>query len=216
MQHWADASNGRFGITLSPRDSHLLMFGGLWPTYVSQAHHGVTPPEFGRPFVKPEQLSRAHMYSFVLTNNFRTNFAATQHGEVLFRYSIRPHQGDWRQGQATRFGWAAANPLMAVAAFGEQPGRLDRTASFCQIDRPNVLLLALKRAEDGDGIILRLFEAEGKAVKATVMLPLVRIEKAYRTNLVEENQQELPAAEHDFKVPLDAFGITTVRIQVPP
>ena len=57
VQHWADASDGQIGVTLAAVDSHLLEFGGLWPCYVSQAHHGVTPPDFGRPFVKPEELT---------------------------------------------------------------------------------------------------------------------------------------------------------------
>ncbi len=49
VQHWADVSDGKTGITLTPIDSHLLEFGGLWKCYVSQAHHGVTPPDFGAP-----------------------------------------------------------------------------------------------------------------------------------------------------------------------
>ncbi len=54
VQHWADVTDGKIGITLSAVESHLLEFGGLWPCYVSQAHHGVTPPDFGREFVKPK------------------------------------------------------------------------------------------------------------------------------------------------------------------
>ena len=81
------------------------------------------------------------------------------------------------------------------------------------MDKPNVLLLTLKKAEDGDGIIVRLIETEGSDVIATVMLPLITIERAYQTNLVEENKHILPAQHHAVTVPIKAFGITTIRIQ---
>jgi len=74
VQHWADVSDGQFGITLSPVESHLLEFGGLWPNYCSQAHHGIDPPGFGADFVTPEQVTNGYMYAFVMSSNFRTNF----------------------------------------------------------------------------------------------------------------------------------------------
>ena len=213
VQHWAHVWDGKVGITLSPVESHLLEFGGLWPSYVSQAHHGATPPDFGREFVKPAEVTKGHMYSYVLNSNFRTNFQPLQQGDFLFRYSITAHEGDWKEGRARNFGWAVGNPLVPVCVSGKKEGPLGRTLSFCQVDKPNVLVLALKRAEDGDGIILRLIETEGEAVTATVTLPHLTIREAHRTNVVEENQEALDAGSHKIKVPVKAFGITTVRLR---
>ena len=98
VQHWADVSDGKVGITLSSVESHLLEFGGLWPCYVSQAHHGVDPAGYGAPFVKPDQISKGHMYAFVMDSNFRTNFQPVQQSDMLFRYSVTAHTGDWREG----------------------------------------------------------------------------------------------------------------------
>jgi len=83
------------------------------------------------------------------------------------------------------------------------------------VDKPNVLLLTLKRAEDAEGIIVRLIETEGKNVEATVTLPHLTIKKAYRTNLVEENKTKLTNTAHKVTVPVKAFGITTIRLQTP-
>jgi alpha-mannosidase len=167
VQHWADVSDGKAGVTLSCVDSHLLEFGGLWPCYVSQAHHGVTPPDFGREFVKQSQLTKGHMYSFVLDSNFRTNFQPVQQGDMLFRYSITTHEKGWKEGDCRDFGWAICNPLIPVEVHGKKQGSLERKMSFCQVDKPNVFLLTLKRAEDGDGIIVRLIETEGKDAEQT-------------------------------------------------
>ena len=213
VQHWADVSDGKTGVTLSCIDSHLLEFGGLWPCYVSQAHHGVTPPDFGREFVKPSELTKGYMYSFVLDSNFRTNFQPVQQGDMLFRYSITTHEKGWKEGNCRDFGWAICNPLIPVQVNGKKKGTLDRKMSFCQVDKPNVFLLTLKRAEDGDGIIVRLIETEGKDVTATLTIPHLTIKQAYRTNLVEENKGKATFTEHTITAPIKAFGITTIRFQ---
>jgi len=220
VQHWADVSDGKIGVTLSPIESHLLEFGGLWPCYVSQAHHGVTPPDFGREFVKAGELKKGYMYSFVLDSNFRTNFQPVQQGDMLFRYSITTHKGEWKEGRPRDFGWAIGNPLIAVRVNGKRKGTLDKKMSFCHVDKPNVLLSTLKRAEDGDGIIVRLIETEGKDVTATVTLPHTTIKQAYGTNLVEENKEKLTSSAtgntaHKVTAPIKGFGITTIRLQTP-
>jgi len=215
VQHWADVTDGKIGVTLSCIESHLLEFGGLWPCYVSQAHHGVTPTDFGREFVKPGELTKGYMYSFILNSNFCTNFETVQQADMLFRYSITTHKGGWKKGRPRDFGCAIGNPLIAVRVNGKRQGTLGKKMSFCRVDKPNVLLLTLKRAEDGDGIIVRLIETEGKDVTATVTLPHLTIKKAYRTNLVEENKGKLTNTAHKVTAPIKAFGITTIRLQTP-
>ena len=37
-------------------------------------------------------------------------------------------------------------------------------------------------------------------------------ESGFETNLVEENQREIPVTEHGFKVRLKAWGTATVRV----
>jgi hypothetical protein len=216
VQHWANVSNQEVGITLSPVESHLLEFGGLWPCYVSQAHHGVTPADFGRDFVKPEQLTKGHMYAFVLDSNFRTNFQPVQQADILFRYSLMSEAGPQANSKHRDFGWSVHNPLTAVLTNGGRQGPLPSQASFCGLDQSNLLLTTIKRAEDGQGLIVRLIETDGKSTAATLTMPAVTLEKAWLTNPVEENQSVLSCTEHSVTVPAKAFGITTVRLQVAP
>lgn len=214
VQHWANVSDGEAGITFTPIDSHLVEFGGLWPCYVSQAHHGVTPPDFGTDFVREEDLKKGYMYSYVIDSNFRTNFQATQQGDILFRYSITADRCDWRDGRSRDFGWAVCNPLVGVPVNGKRSGALPKSMSFCQVDKPNILILTLKQAEDGDGIITRLIETEGRDVSITLNMPHIRIRQAYLTNLVEENKEAIPALQHAVTVNVKASGIATIRIQL--
>ena len=213
MQHWAHASDGKVGVTLSPIESHLMEFGGLWPCYVSQAHHGVDPPDFGKPFVTAEEMTKGHMVAFVLDANFQTNFPPLEQTDLLFRYAITAHEGNWTDAKARDFGWGVGNPLVAVSVDGKQEGPLPPTAGFCRLDPPNVFLLTLKQAEDAKGIILRLMETEGKAATATLTLPHLEIAHAFRTNLAEENESALETESHQLAVPIRPFETVTVRVQ---
>jgi alpha-mannosidase len=214
VQHWADVSDREFGITLSPVESHLLEFGGLWPNYCSQAHHGIDPPGFGTAFVTPDQVTEGHMYAFVMSSNFRTNFQPVQQSEILFHYSLTTHEGDWRNGDCARFGWGVANPFIVDSVHGKRNGPLAHdTMSFCSVDKPNILLTTFKRAENGDGIILRLIETDGKETTASITLPSMLVADAIVTSLVEEDKGQASFSEHAIQVNLKAFGITTVRIR---
>ena len=155
------------------------------------------------------------MVAFVMDSNFRTNFQPVQQSDILFRYSITTHTGDWREGNVAQFGWSVSNPLIAASIHGQADGPLPTgKASFCRIDQPNVLLTTLKQAEDGDGIILRLTETQGRETAATVTFPHVTLKDARRTNVVEEDRGPALFTEHDVQVELKAFGIATVRAKI--
>jgi hypothetical protein len=210
VQHWADVSDGNTGITLTPIDAHLVMFGGLNPIVVSQAHHAVDPPDFLPEFVR--DMKKGYMYSFVMNNNFRTNMQPVQLGDILFRYSVTSHKGNWIEGRPQDFGWAVKNPLIPVPVSGKSKGNLPESLSFCQLDKPNVILLTMKKAENNDGVIIRLNETEGKDTEVNVTLPKITIKRAYETNLVEENENSVDFREQTIKLNIKAFGLKTIRI----
>lgn len=211
MQNWASISNKDRGIIFSSTEAPIVEFGGLWPGYVSGAHHCVTPKGYGHEFIN--KFTKGYIYSYVMNNNFRTNFKNTQVSDCLFRYSFTSCKGDWRNIKPYQFGWQIHNPLIPVCIKGRRKGHLKKSMSFCQLDKPNVLLLTLKQAEDKNGLIIRLMETEGKNTPVRITLPFLKIKTGYLTNLVEENQKRLSVQKHIVKVPVKSFGITTIRIQ---
>jgi len=127
---------------------------------------------------------------------------------------LTTHEGNWQKGDCARFGWSVANQLIADDVHGKKDGSLaPDTMSFCSVDKPNVLLTTLKRAEDGNGIIIRLIETQGKATTACITVPHIAVAEAMITNLVEENKGQAVFAKHEVQVNLRAFGITAVRIK---
>jgi alpha-mannosidase len=212
VQHWAEVSNDAGGLLWTALDAPMAEFGGLWPGYVSGAHHGVTPPGYGHPFLQPGELKVGHIYSLLMYSNFRTNFINVHAGEALFRYSLTTRGAERPAGWAHRSGWGAVNPPTVVWMEGPQAGSLAPAASLAHVDVPNVMLLTMKRAEDGQGLILRLVETEGYNCEAVIELPLLAIRGAYQTNLVEENGPALPCEPHSVRVAMRPYATTTVRV----
>ena len=93
-------------------------------------------------------------------------------GHHSFTYSLYPHRGDWRQAETPRRAWELNDPLMAIP-IGGGDGNLQSTGSFLSIDRDHVMISALRMAEKGDGLILRLYEDQNRrgAVNVTFFHP---------------------------------------------
>jgi alpha-mannosidase len=104
--------------------------------------------------------------------------------EILF--GLAGHSGDWRQGQTDWQGYRLSSPLVAFTT-GRHPGGLGRTFSLVSVDNPRIRILALKKSELSDEVILRMVELDGKAapkVKVKFAGPIVSAR--------EVNGQELP------------------------
>jgi alpha-mannosidase len=79
-----------------------------------------------------------------------------------------------------------------------------------------VVLTAFKQAEDGQGIIIRFREIEGKKTRFRMELPQLHLEMAYLTNIVEENQEELAIKGHQVELTVGAFAVATIRVVITP
>ncbi len=97
-------------------------------------------------------------------------------GRHTFAYSLLPYSGAWQDVVAEAR--QAHLPLRALTA-SQTSGPLPSSASFLTVDAPGVQVSALKGAEDGDGIVLRLFNVGDRPVSGTLRLlhPATRIER---------------------------------------
>jgi alpha-mannosidase len=85
------------------------------------------------------------------------------HHEILL--ALYPHAGDWRQAGSVRRGYELNNPLIARQVephAGERPARW----GFVEALPDNIIVTAVKRSEDGNDLIVRLYECTGKATRA--------------------------------------------------
>ncbi len=130
-------------------------------------------------------------------------------GEHRFTYSFLPHR-DGPETVTVREAYALNNPLTAHAAHGGRPPAL--SASLIQVSAPTVVIETVKQAEDGDGLIVRLYENGRRRglVTLTAGFPLAG---AWETNLLEENQAGLDWTECSVTLSLRPFQIMTLRLR---
>ncbi len=88
-------------------------------------------------------------------------------GDHVIRYALVPHAAGWGEGNGAQAGEDLNVPLV-VSSVDFHAGDLPAVASLISVTPQNVRLAALKRAEDGQGMVLRLVEVEGKAGEAQV------------------------------------------------
>lgn len=97
------------------------------------------------------------------------HYSFMDQGIQRFTYVLAPHSGDWRAGGAIRR--AAELNQRAVAMLETfHTGSLPQSRSFASIDAENIVLSALKQAEDGDALIARLYETTGVATECQLSL----------------------------------------------
>jgi alpha-mannosidase len=83
--------------------------------------------------------------------------------------------------------------------------------SFVKVDLPNVIIETLKQAEDGQGLIVRLYESQRKRGEFTLTYAS-SLAGAWRTNLLEENQEQIPTDERELRHSIKPYQILTLRL----
>jgi alpha-mannosidase len=133
-----------------------------------------------------------------------------------FTYEIYPHTGTWQTAETVHRGYELNTPLTAQQVF-PHTGTLPPTHSFASVDEPNVILSAVKKAEDANALIFRFYEAIGKGTDAHLHIP-PGAEYAIETNLMEAplpNAPHLPLANDTITLSIKPWEIRTVEVVYP-
>jgi alpha-mannosidase len=188
-QKWVDLSDGTAGIALlnASKYGHSYKDGDLRLTLMRSA---------GDPDVYPNL------------------------GKFKIRYALYPHAGGlssevWAEGEDFNIPVYAAEPLSL--SLGDRKATRPEEASFFSVAPNNVALSGMKQSEDGDELIVRLFETEGKSTTATVNIPVSGNGAVRRLDLTERplagaSKPELKNGR--LTVALKPHEIVTVGIKV--
>ncbi len=132
-------------------------------------------------------------------------------GHHHFHYALYPHAGTWKDALTVRHGWEYNYPLQAVVTTAH-PGSLPPDHSFASVSPENVVLTAVKKAEDANGLIFRIYEWAGKETTAEFHVP-PGATSATVTNLMEQPEGDPLTVEGDaVKVPIHPYEILTIRV----
>ena len=202
VQHWVAAGQEGMGAALIPVDAPLATLGDII--------HGTWPKEFGQ--------RTGTIFSAVMNNYYFTNYAAGQGGDFTFRYAFTSGS-DLQPGYLSRLGREEMSPLEIDQITPQDkainaPRPLAATqGSFLNVDQPGVALVTWKKAEDGEGTVMRFLEIAGKAAEVNVGTPLLDVKAAYMADALERKQTALATSAHGFHFSVKPFQIVTVRVE---
>jgi alpha-mannosidase len=140
--------------------------------------------------------------------------AEADRGHQHFVYSIYPHTGTWKQAQTVRRGYELNDPLKATQVFAHT-GTLPAQSSWAEVENPNVTLTAIKKAEDSDALLFRMYEWAGTPTEVKLHIP------HGATYAVESNMMEKPEGDHlpltgdVVTVPIKPYEILTLQAIYP-
>jgi len=135
-------------------------------------------------------------------------------GRQQFRYALYPHAGTWKQALTVRRGYELNDPLKAEQVF-PHTGSLPAEHSWASIENPNVTLTAIKKAEDSDALIFRMYEWAGTATDVKLHIP-PGATYAIESNLMEKPEgSHLPLTGDTITVPIKPYEILTVQAIYP-
>lgn len=125
-----------------------------------------------------------------------------------FTYSLLPHLGGWQDAGVYKESFNLNVPLKAVSG-----GYAGKSCSFMNIDADNVVLETIKRAEDGNGIIVRLYETENTRSRVTLNTAF-EIAEVKETDLLEKEtgSSKLEVSKNKLSFEIMPYEIKTFRI----
>jgi alpha-mannosidase len=194
---WIDLSDksGLFGATLltdykngsdKPNDNTLRLTLMRSP--------GIQPPANGRPSGYSDQANQ-------------------DWGHHEFVFGLAGHAGDWRKAQTDWQAYRLNDPLIAFQTV-KHKGALGKTFSLVHLNNPRIRVLALKKAEASDEIILRMVELDGKDapdVRVSFAGPIVA---AHEVNAQEQPLGSAEISSGELKTSFTAYQPRTFALRL--
>jgi alpha-mannosidase len=128
-------------------------------------------------------------------------------GKHEFRYALMPHAGTFQEAGVIESAYAFNMPLIVSETAGAP-----RDLTLFEVDEPNVMIETVKKAEEGNAVIVRMYEAHGGRGTATLSSDLP-VRRAWLCNGLEENEAPLSWKE-GVTVDVTPFQIVTVKLEI--
>lgn len=138
---------------------------------------------------------------------------AQDHGRHTFTYSLVSHEGDWRQGGAVAAAELLNQPVKAFAS-PRHAGRLGRSFSFASTDDGCLAVRAIKKAENGDGYVVRVYETAGLGSRSGSVRFASAVVSAECLNGNEDVLETVVPVNGALPVEIGPFGIRTYRVRL--
>lgn len=129
-------------------------------------------------------------------------------GQHAFRYALLPHPGTPQEANVVMEAYRFNVPLL-IGRTAVAPAEV----SFFSMDAPAIVIDWIKKAEDADALIVRLYEARGTHARGRLSSPLPVTGVAI-CNLLEGDEASLDWHDGGVALQLRPFQIATLKLQI--
>jgi alpha-mannosidase len=133
-------------------------------------------------------------------------------GHHRFTYSLLPHAGPWSDSPIVEEAYDLNYRLLVDTIAQQQAGDLPRSYTFAELNTDNVIVETIKKAEDENAWIVRVYECKHhyrKNVRLTFGHP---IRKAVECNLIEEDQGAVAHDERSLTFAIKPYEIKSFKV----
>jgi alpha-mannosidase len=127
-------------------------------------------------------------------------------GQHVFSYALLPHAGTVTESNVIEEAYAFNLPLLVKSSTAAHS-----SVVIARVDQRSVVIETVKQADDGKGVIVRLYEAHGGRCRVTLSSDLPFTHAAL-VNGLEEHQRDLSWGDGAVAFDIAPFQIVSVRL----
>lgn len=129
-----------------------------------------------------------------------------------FKYSLYPHKNNWKSAGTVSTAYSLNCPMYSILE-AKHAGSLPSKLSFVKSDCDNVVIEVVKKAEDSDDTIVRLYECFGRRGNVTLTFYSVLV-SAFECDLLENNIEAMDHIENHMSFEIKPYEIKTFKIKL--
>ncbi|NUU74904.1 alpha-mannosidase [Paenibacillus xylanilyticus] len=180
----------------------------------------ISEPDYGVALLNDCKYGHRALHNVLDLNLLRSSSypdPEADRAEHVFTYSLYPHQGNHVQAEIYRRGNELNIPLRTVplpSVHDKPAGTLPLSKSFLQPEHAHVMVESIKKAEDGDEIIVRVYETSGTHAHTVIHLG-INTEEAWKADLMENIISSIPMTDPSMiTLSFKPFEIITLRLKL--
>ncbi|GMQ58522.1 alpha-mannosidase [Vallitalea sediminicola] len=132
-------------------------------------------------------------------------------GEHRFVYSIYPHEGNWKSGKTVQMAYNLNIPLYTRIEEAHE-GILPEKLSMIKVDKENIIIETIKKAEDGNDIIIRLYECYNRRCEVSIEF-FSKLDEVIECNMMEKDKENIPINGKSFSFLIKPYEIKTFKLK---
>ncbi len=137
------------------------------------------------------------------------------HGRHKMTHALYPHAGDWREAETASVAARVNQPLITFQV-PQHAGHLGKQFSLAKVSSPHVAIRAIKKAEDGSGVVIRLQELSGSSIAKVRVTFAAKVLSASEANGVENVMRPAAVKAGELMTDMGAYQPRTFIVKLAP